>query len=153
MSSQKQDLTNQADVLAHITRELAQCCTAKENEIFGQFGLSTSEGHVLIAIADGTTSPSGLAEQLGVVRSRITPLAQSLVHKGFLQRLESANDRRVRDLKLTDEGHGAAKEAKSYRLNFHTRLLEKFASDERARLLEMLEHLHDKMTEMRKGIK
>ena len=146
-------LNDQAEKLAQITRQLSQCCISKEGEIFNQFRISVSEGQVLLAVTEGCSSPSGLAEQLGVGRSRITPLVQNLVNKGLLQRSESREDRRAHDLRLTREGKDVANQAMKYRLSFHTRLLEKFSESERTRLLDTLEELFGKMTETRKTLK
>ena len=142
----------QAGLLAQMTRELAQCCVAKESEIFVRFGLTTGEGNVLLAVANGTGSPSALAGQLGVARSRITPLVQNLVNKGFVQRTESHEDRRMRDLTLTHDGESVAHEALRYRLSFHSRLLGKFEQEEREQLLDLLARLREKMMEVRRGM-
>ena len=152
MPDRERALGEQAGLLAQMTRALAQCCVAKESEIFNRFGLTTGEGNVLLAVADGTSSPSALAGQLGVARSRITPLVQNLVNKGFVKRTESHQDRRVRDLKLTSQGEGVAQEALRFRLSFHSRLLGKFEREERGPLLDTLAQLHEKMMEVRKGM-
>ncbi len=145
-------LGEQAGVLAQLTRDLAQCCIAKESEIFERFGLSTSEGNVLLAVAEGSGSPSALATRLGVVRSRITPLVRHLVDHSFLERNESQTDRRVRELTLTRKGEQVAADAEQYRLSFHRRLLERFNLHERQQLFITLSQLQERMTEMRKGI-
>ena len=149
----KSKLLPQVQALANLTRELAQCCIAKESEIFGRFGLSAGEGNVLLAAAEGISSPSALAERLGVVRSRITPLVQSLVVKGFLERAESASDRRVRNLQLTSGGRQVAMDADKRRLEFHRRLLEQFNEHERQKLIGTLSHLQEHMTDIRKNMK
>ncbi len=125
---------------------------SKDAEIFDRFRLSPSEGHVLLAVADGETSPSALAEQLGVVRSRITPLIKSLVDRGFMLRHESREDRRMHQLKLTREGEHVAQEALQFRLSFHVRLLGKYAETDRVQLLETLAELHHKMKELRRTL-
>jgi DNA-binding MarR family transcriptional regulator len=153
LSERGTGLLPHASQLAHLTRELAQCCIAKESEIFGRFQLSTGEGSVLLSVAEGAQSPSALAERLGVARSRITPLVQNLVERGFLQRSESQGDRRVRELRLTKEGERVAQDAEDYRLGFHQRLLEHFGESERKNLFRTLSQLHDRMMEIRKNIK
>ena len=145
-----QSVIAQATTLAQLTRELAHCCVAKEVDIFNRFGLSTSEGNALLAVAAGAASPSALAEQLGVVRSRISPLVQSLVDKEFLVRAESAVDRRVKELKLTRKGEQVAEGADQYRLGFHQRLLERFDEKERKHLLAALSRLYERMTDLRR---
>lgn len=149
----KSELEQQALQLANITTNLSQCCHAKEFEIFHQTGLTASEGHVLLTVAEaGAATPSAVAAQLGVGRSRLTPLVQGLVDKGFLIRRESPRDRRVRDLRLSSAGEDVARQAADYRMSFHLRLLESFSDDERRRLLDMLAALHERMTMLRRGM-
>jgi len=143
-------LKDQAGLLAGLTRSLAQCCVSKEIEIFTRYGLSASEGHLLLAVSDaGAIAPSIVAERLGVGRSRLTPLSQNLVEKGFLMRSESVSDRRMRDLTLTPDGKRIAQEAAEFRINFHARLLESFPDPARERLFETLSMLYDRMTVLR----
>ena len=143
-------LIEQADVLAGLTRDLSHCCVSKESEIFARYGLSAGEGHLILIVADeGSISPSIVAARLGVSRSRLTPLAQSLVEKGYLDRAESADDRRVRDLSLTPQGKKAAREAAQFRRDFHVRLLTSFSEGGRTQLIESLRLLHERMTSLR----
>lgn len=152
--ARKSDLSERASVLAKLTKNLALCCLGKETEIFAQSGLSSSEGQLLLLANEAQTiSPSLLAERLGVGRSRMTPLVQSLVDKGFLARKESAEDRRVRDLSLTESGKRIAQQANAVRQNFHVRLLESFSAGERDELLTTLQTLHERMSVMRRELK
>ena len=142
-----------AATLASLTRELAHCCISKESELFQRFGLTTSEGVVLLQVAEaGTALPSGLACTLHLARSRMTPLTANLVEKGFLSRRESATDRRVRELTLTERGHEVASAAHGCRLDFHQRLLEGYPEPERASLLNTLTTLRKSMDELRERI-
>ena len=144
------DDSDAAGLLAALTRSLADCCVGKEAEIFGRYGLSPAEGHLLLMVADkGALSPSAAAEQMGVARSRLTPLAQSLVEKGFLQRAAMKEDRRAHELKLTAAGATAARGAAHFRHEFHARLLESFPPSDREQLIGVLEELHDRMHALR----
>lgn len=144
------DLTSQATQLSQMTRDLARCCQTKEEQIFGKFHLSSAEGRVLLVIADGGSStPSAVAEQLGLGRSRLTPLVDGLVEKKLLTRTESSTDRRVRTLELTPEGETAAQEVTSYQTSFHQELLRRFSPDERRHLLQTLDQLHGAIEDLR----
>jgi DNA-binding MarR family transcriptional regulator len=139
-----------AAMLASLTRELAHCCINKEIELFNRFGLTSSEGVVLLQVAEaGTALPSSLACILGLARSRMTPLTANLVEKGFLDRRESTTDRRVRELTLTEQGQKVASAAHGRRLDFHCRLLESYPESERARLMNTLTTLRKTMDELR----
>lgn len=148
--SGSQGLAEQAQLLATLTRSLAHCCTAKEVEIFSRYGLSASEGHLLLAVAEaGSLSPSVAAVNLGVGRSRLTPLAQSLVEKGFLKRSESEADRRMRDLELTFAGQDVARQAAQFRMDFHAKLLRELPEITRERLIFCLRVLYQRMIDVR----
>jgi len=83
----------------------------------------------------------------------MTPLVQSLVEKGFITRSESAADRRVRDLTLTESGRIIARQADAFRQTFHVHLLESFSVGERDDLLHTLQTLHDRIAAMRKDLR
>ena len=144
------DLTAQATQLSQMTRELSRCCQTKEEQIFGRFNLSSAEGRVLLVIADlGSSTPSAVAERLGLGRSRLTPLVDGLVEQGLLTRTESAADRRVRTLELTPAGRTAAREVTSYQTLFHEELLRRFSPEERRHMLNTLDQLHGAIEELR----
>jgi len=145
---------DQAGLLGSLTRALSECCAGKEAEIFGRSGLSAAEGHLLLTVAEQQAiSPSAAAQKLGVARSRLTPLAQSLVEKGFLTRAVSKQDRRAHSLKLTPSGAAAARNVSEFRQRFHARLLESFPPLDRDRLLKALADLHERMSALREAIK
>lgn len=144
------DLTVQASQLSQMTRDLSRCCQTKEEQIFGRFNLSSAEGRVLLVIADGGGStPSAVAERLGLGRSRLTPLVDGLVEKRLLTRTESTTDRRVRTLELTAEGQKVAREVTCYQTSFHEELLRRFSPEERQQMLNTLDQLHGAIEELR----
>jgi DNA-binding MarR family transcriptional regulator len=144
----------QAQLLAGLTQELALCCLGKENEIFAQYGLSASQGHILLTLSEwGAVTPSHLAARQSVSRGRITPLVQSLVEAGFVNRSEARHDRRVRTLTLTSLGQRVANVAAGFRLEFHARLLERFPESDRQNLLSTLSLLHEHIHQLRDELK
>jgi DNA-binding MarR family transcriptional regulator len=151
----ERQLSVQADRLSRLTRELSRCCQGKEEQIFGAFDLSTAEGRVLLSVADcpAPCTPSALAERLNLGRSRLTPLVENLVHKGFLSRAEHTADRRVRELTLTAQGAQIAGQVTDYQISFHENLLRRFATDERLELLAVLDNLHKAIEEQRETLR
>lgn len=148
------DLQQQAKLLAALTHNLAFCCIGKESELFSHYGLSSSEGAVLLALSEyGSVTPSFLAARLGVSRSRMTPLVQNLVDSGFVHRVESTHDRRVRNLTLTSRGQEVAYESDNFRTDFYTRLLERFLEPDRDGLLHTLSILQDQILQLRDELK
>jgi DNA-binding MarR family transcriptional regulator len=143
-------LKYQAGKLSELTRSLTQCCSGKESEIFGRWGLSASEGYLLLEVANvGSLTPSVAARRLGWTRSRLTPLAGSLVAKGFLAVSSSTEDHRSHPLLITKAGWNVAHDAHEYRTRFHARLLQGFTGPERKRVLEALSRLRDRIEDVR----
>jgi len=52
------------------------------------------------------TSPSVLAEKMGMTKGAISKLAERLLAKGLVEKAESHEDRRAHSLSLTTEGRG-----------------------------------------------
>jgi len=139
--------------LLQLTRDLARCCQSKEEQIFRRFDLSCAEGRVLLTMAEtGASNPTEVARQLGIGRSRLTPLVDRLVQKGFIARTESSADRRVRHLALHPSGARIADEVFEYQLNFHRTLLRRFSAEERDGLFGTLVRLHEEMSALSKQI-
>jgi DNA-binding MarR family transcriptional regulator len=143
-------LKSQAGTLSSLTRDLTQCCAAKEAEIFRRWGITASEGYLLLEVANaGSLAPSIAARRLGWTRSRLTPLARSLVEKGFLAESASLEDHRSHPLLVTRTGFNVARDAHEYRERFHARLLQGFTGPERKRVLEALGRLRDRIEQVR----
>jgi DNA-binding MarR family transcriptional regulator len=149
----KPQLSQQANRLSRLTRDLSRCCQSKEEQIFSRFGLSVAEGRTLSAVAEGEwATPSKLARALGLGRSRLTPVVDSLVRKQLLSRTELPNDRRVRTLALTAAGQKAAREVNAFQTSFHEELLKRFSAEQRGHLLTVLTKLHDAIEDLRSRI-
>lgn len=153
LTGSPKSLQQQAQHLSQLTRDLARCCQSKEEQIFARFGLTPAEGRVLLVMAENEpTTASATADELGLGRSRLTPLVDGLVHKGFLKRVESASDRRVRTMTLTATGRKVARQATSFQITFHETLLRQFSPDEREQLLNGLAQLYDAIERLRTKI-
>jgi DNA-binding MarR family transcriptional regulator len=148
-SRRKSSLTEQALLLSQLTRNLARCCQVKEEQIFGKFNLTTTEGRVLLEVAEGPCTASELADRMNLVRSRLSPLVESLVGKGLLLRVDSEKDRRVHNLSLTASGQAIALDATAFQISFHEQLLKRFEVTRRRDLLNSLDELHSAIEDLR----
>jgi DNA-binding MarR family transcriptional regulator len=143
-------ISSQAQQLARLTRDLSQCCQAKEEQLLAASGLSCSEGRVLLSIADHKLErASVVAEYLGISRGRLTPLVEKLVRKKLLTRTELPADRRSNRLMLTKAGEDLAKAVTGSQASFHENLLLRFRQEERPRLLGTLEQLRTAIEDLR----
>jgi DNA-binding MarR family transcriptional regulator len=153
VTSSTKSLQIQAQHLSQLTRDLARCCQSKEEQIFAKFNLSSSEGRVLLVMAEHEpTTASATAEELGLGRSRLTPLVDGLVHKGFLKRAESTSDRRVHTMTLTAAGRRVARQIINFQFTFHETLLRKINPSKREQLLNGMAQLRDAIEKLRRKI-
>jgi DNA-binding MarR family transcriptional regulator len=154
VKSATEALSAQATGLMALTHELALCCQAKEEQIFTRFRLSVAEGRVLQSVANrGASTPSDVARDLDLGRSRLTLLVDGLVVKKFLKRAESVEDRRVRTLTLTPSGRKVARDVTEFQLDFHEQLLKRFKPEEREQLFRVLNSLHGAIEVLREEIR
>lgn len=69
------------------------------------YGLGRSQWQALCRVrCKGTLTQKDLQQAMQVESATLTAIVDVLVAKGWLERLESAEDKRVRILRLTDEG-------------------------------------------------
>jgi len=150
MSSWK---SKQAQELATLTRALSHCCLDKEERICQSFGLHAADGRVLAAMQrDNVATPSEVAEHLGIGNSRVTPLIDRLAKKGLVLRTESGQDRRVKQLILTEAGRAIAGRLQKYETELHESLLGHFPAAKRKFLLDSLHELRAAMDSVRRSI-
>lgn len=100
MTAQRQAPTGVAFLLA----QLGAHATARFAARVGELGLDPATVGLLRMIGrQPGRSQQSLAEELGVVRSRVVTLIDNLEQKGLVQRRRSAVDRRNHELHLTAE--------------------------------------------------
>jgi DNA-binding MarR family transcriptional regulator len=80
-----------------------------------QSGLSFSQIGVMFRINDGRSSLSDLGGGLGITSAAVSQMMDKLVQQGLILRSEDPNDRRTKQLVLTDKGHQIVHES------FHSR--------------------------------
>lgn len=107
-----------------------------------QQNLTINDIHVIDAIGDGAPkNMSSVAKSLQVTTGTLTISVNSLVKKGYVDRVRSEEDRRVVLISLTETGRRARLEHK----RFHERMIERITE----RLSpEMSEALADALTDM-----
>jgi len=84
---------------------LKHCCQGREEELRENLGMNVSEYNCLSSFPDGEIiSSNELAERLHLSPSRMSRIADVLVRKGFLKRMQDKSDRRVQHYALTTTG-------------------------------------------------
>jgi DNA-binding MarR family transcriptional regulator len=101
----------------------------------GQFGILTIVG------ANNGLTQSALSKAMGVERSTMVAVIDTLEGKGLLKRRPSPEDRRSYALGLTEEGRNLLTRLKRKVREHERRVLERFSDAERKILLEMLQRI------------
>ncbi|RKN21524.1 MarR family transcriptional regulator [Micromonospora musae] len=130
------------DVEAAVTRMqlLTRHLRAVKERALADVDLPAHEYDTLHALAgrQGRAAPSELAEDLGVAPASITARVDSLVRRGFVERIPSSTDRRRVDVALTDAGRAAWRGALDVRGAEEQRLLGVLDPGERRLLSDLL---------------
>ncbi|MEM7738049.1 MAG: MarR family transcriptional regulator [Deinococcota bacterium] len=92
---------NIEELLLVISRNMRKLYTGLGEE----FGLNSMQMSALHALAEGNAAMRNLAEKIGCDTSYITGIADALESKNLVTRQADTNDRRVKQLVLTQQGH------------------------------------------------
>jgi DNA-binding MarR family transcriptional regulator len=98
------------DRLRRLLQQLAQAGGLLEVHDHGGIRVSVSEVFALGELSDtGTLSQRDLATRLGLEKSTVSRLAAGMERRGWLVRERDPGNRRLYRLRLTPEGHAAAR--------------------------------------------
>ncbi|HMV79667.1 MAG TPA: MarR family transcriptional regulator [Leptospiraceae bacterium] len=97
--------SRQLGLIAKKIREFYRTLKKEFNQILESEGMTNGEFLMLKSIVQsGNRKVSELAKELGVSMPYITSLSDKMVKKGFIERRQFEEDRRIVVLKLTKEG-------------------------------------------------
>lgn len=114
-------------------------------------GLSLSQLGALFHIQrQGSSGVSGLGEHLGVTSAAASQLLDRLVHQGLILRTEDPNDRRSKQIILTDKGNKTLQESIRARQGWITDLANDLTPHEIDQIIPALKILIEK-TRISKG--
>lgn len=132
-----------AEMLAAIDRELAA------DKRLAPLELSAAQWVIVanLAAPDGPKSAADLCKGISYDAGAMTRMLDRLESKGLIRRTRSAEDRRLMNLELTEEGRAAYPRMREISMSVANRFLRGFTRSE-ARTLEgflgrMLENAHD----------
>jgi DNA-binding MarR family transcriptional regulator len=116
-------------------------CAAQQGVL--RSGISMTQIHVLTLLEHhGDLPMSRLADMLGVSFSNATGLIDRMEENGFVERVRSAEDRRVVHVRPATRGREALHEVQLVRDDMMHRLLERLAPDQLARIAAAMADLH-----------
>jgi DNA-binding MarR family transcriptional regulator len=117
-------------------------CYSKEK------GLSMSQIGALFHIFRGRSSVSDIGDNLNVTNAAASQMLERLVQQGLILRREDPNDRRVKQIVLTDEGRQILKESLAVHQGWLENLARTLSDDEREEITASLKVLIDKANQL-----
>jgi len=112
-------------------------------------GLSMSQLGALFHIHRlGTSGVTDLGDHLGVTSAAASQMLERLVQQDFILRSEDPNDRRVKQIILTDKGRLFLKEAIHARQGWVDNLAESLSASEKEQIKAALQILIDNTTQL-----
>jgi DNA-binding MarR family transcriptional regulator len=99
------------DDLADVWARLLSLFVAKRDTMFAtmsELGLTPPHAHALSVLSDGPVRMRDMAERMMYDASYITAVVDRLEQLGLAERRAGSNDRRVKEIALTDKGREAS---------------------------------------------
>ena len=101
-----------------------------------EFGVTTTQYHILRRIREGNKSISELSDCMFVSRPNISRAVEELVNGGWAQREKDKQDRRIVYLSLTEKGRDLIHQMKSKNDHFMSGMLSGLTAKELQSLIE-----------------
>lgn len=112
-------------------------------------GLSMSQlGALLHLFRGGSCSVSDIGDNLGVTNAAASQMLERLVQQGLILRKEDPNDRRVRQIVLTDKGHQILQESIAVRQGWLENLARTLTDSQREQVTAALNILIEKANQL-----
>lgn len=135
-----------AERLADLTFELLERCQEKREEIASKIGLTVAEFKALRLFgANESLSVGELAGRLELSSSRLTRILDGLVQRGLITRETATSDRRLMELRLTDEGRRVKQRLSEQYVQTHLEIISELPQGGPDSVVFALERLRDAM--------
>jgi len=113
-----------------------------------QSGLSVSQIGVMFRINDGRSSLADLGGGLGITSAAVSQMMDKLVQQGLILRSEDPNDRRTKQLVLTEKGRQVINESFRFRQAWLRQLADSLSETEKQQVTGALRLLVQKANQL-----
>jgi DNA-binding MarR family transcriptional regulator len=111
-------------------------------------GLSMSQVGALFRIFRGSSSVSDIGDNLGVTSAAASQMLERLVQQGLILRKEDPDDRRVRQIVLTDAGRQILQDSIAARQGWLENLAHTLSDSQREQVISALNILIEKANQL-----
>jgi DNA-binding MarR family transcriptional regulator len=115
-----------------------------------EIGLSMSQIGALFRIFRGWSSVSDISDDLGVTKAAASQMLEGLVQQGLVLRKEDPNDRRVKQIVLTDKGRQILHETAAARQGWLEELARTLSESEREQVGAALNIMIERANQLEK---
>jgi len=145
-------LEYQTQRLQDLIMELMECCDDRKLHEIGKFSLPYAELKCLMLFrGERYLTVKGIAQKLGVAKSRVTKLINSLYEKKLVNRIDDPEDARIRLISLSGKGKHMAEEIEDFEQGIFRKMLLQMDPQERKGVLSNLEVLRSAMEAVKKS--
>jgi DNA-binding MarR family transcriptional regulator len=139
-------LEYQTKRLQDLIMQLMECCDDRKLHEIGKFSLPYAEVKCLMLFrGERYLTVKGIAQKLGVAKSRVTKLINSLFEKKLVNRIDDPQDARIRLISLSRKGKVMTEEIEDFERGIFREMLFQMDSQERKGVLSHLEMLRSAM--------
>ncbi|GAA1847583.1 MarR family winged helix-turn-helix transcriptional regulator [Agromyces salentinus] len=125
--------------LGFVTASVGELVASGFRDALAPHGVSPRQYAVLWAlVAHGEHTQQQLSERLGIPASRVVALIDDLERRGAVQRVASDRDRRIRTVRLTDDGRRLVEDLRATAYRYERDLLRDLTDDEQRVLRSLL---------------
>jgi len=140
------NLTVKALLLLHRTRDMV---FNLEDRVFSEFGLTTEQYTVLVAIKyfDDPVRPTDIGRWVGHKVNTVSMIVDRMVKAGLVKRIRDLPDRREVRLTITSKGEQAFKPATPAAWSLVEGIMSSLSDEDKRALIKLLEKVRDKALE------
>jgi DNA-binding MarR family transcriptional regulator len=136
----------QLEQFQRLVNRLYQCCQERMQYQSDRFDLPDAELRCLLLFGEERyLTPTGIAQKMNVVKSRISKIIDGLMKKGLVQRIKDPEDSRIHLLSLTSDGQRKINHIREFVDDVHHQVLLRIPPEQRKILLIDLDLLKSSM--------
>jgi DNA-binding MarR family transcriptional regulator len=144
-------LERQTQRLRDLITEMVRCCEGRNLLEMKRFSLPTAELKCLTLFkGEKYLTVKGMAQKLGVAKSRVTLLIDSLAKKELVNKIDDPADARVKLISLSAKGKALTDEIEEFQEGLYQEVLLRLETQERTEVISHLGILTSVMEEVRK---
>ncbi|MDY6851584.1 MAG: MarR family transcriptional regulator [Thermodesulfobacteriota bacterium] len=149
--SENSEITDyQVSQFQALLAKLFECCRDRHKYQSEKFSLPDAELRCLMLFGrERYLTPKGIAQQMGVAKSRVSRIVDHLEKRGLVQRIKDPEDSRFSLLSLTQDGQKKLDEIKKFIYTVHLEILLRVIPEQRKTLLASLDILSASLEEVK----